>query len=546
MNYSQFVKDRFFFDFVFYETSKDRMYTFCPNCGFERQHIFKDVVPKGERKKVQWIKEHYSPCVCFDFKANIPKYLRSDHSYNDLNRTINAGEFVKRTDGSVSFIVYNVKASFGANYYYDSRPFYRIPHFSREGVTVFDFKESKKCKIKTRCYIPMYGRSILIGDEWRACKSWRVSFQFEVIEESFKELKGTFLEKYIPDIIEFGELVKYRYNLPLSESVILFLIKMTESHAFNKLWRAGFKTICFSKIISYLLPNNFYATNIYGGYSDRPDEGVSLINWSAKKLETILKVSINELDNLEERKEVTCKDIRLAKKLQDLKIQISHDNMIIADTYRLNGTLEMCTQKGISSTKLFKYIRHLKHTKDNEKFDYNVLVSDYSDYLEAVIDLKEPLTKDVLFPSHFRAAHDRAVQLKKQQYDTIINRKFIDITKKYKKLTYHDDKYVIFAVSTFKMLKREAFDLHNCSAGYYGKILSNSSALFLIRTLDAPTKPLYMLELNPRTFKIIQNRGFKNEVAPDEVREFADKWQTDVVFKNTKFITDKIAEENYI
>ena len=132
MKYFNVAEKLMWYPYVFYETEKRSLYTFCPNCGYEEE------LSLDREHTVKWYKEFHSPsCGCF--LSSRPIYKKSRYNYKNLNVSRDFGEFEKNDDGSVSLNVYKVVGSFDSSNYYDVYAFRRFPDVSYELVTVITF-----------------------------------------------------------------------------------------------------------------------------------------------------------------------------------------------------------------------------------------------------------------------------------------------------------------------------------------------------------------------------------------------------------------------
>lgn len=548
MNYSATAQGYHFFNFVFYETEKDTMYIYCPNCDAVHELDMKLSVPKYEKKKVNWIKENWSPCLCFDMRS-VPKYCRSDREYSRVGTELDVGEFCKNEDGSVSVNVYRQKTNFAKSNYPDAyKPFKRHPIFEEEKTIVFDFREGAKTKIKTCLYTQICTNRIAVGYRWESAKNWRRSFVFTLVEQSLKELEGTYLEKYIPEIYKFQSALSDFLNMeevPMGDYTVQFLRLLCENEAFRRVWKAGYTTLAINKVFESIMIGGcgYYTMSYYlcGNYINKKVTN-AVINWRGKKLEKILKVNPQKLDNLIAREDLTLEELKGAIRLEKLGIEYNDMNLKIACTSSFDKLQEICKKESFSFSKVFKYIRHTKNRDTQTKLTYSDVVSDYYDYLDALIKLKTQLTSDVVFPTNLRVSHDRAIAQYKQLTDAEKDKVFKKAVAKYGKLNFENESFSIFLVDNIGLLQVEAQNLHNCSASYADRIIAKSSVIFLIRKIEEPDTPFYMLELNPKSLTIVQNRGLYNCGATDEVKAFADLWLNSVVLPSRKKLS-KAAEK---
>lgn len=272
MKYDLIAQQLHFYNFVFYETERNKMYVYCPNCSSEHEIDMREVVPKYEKSKVAWIKKNYKPCCCFEERSQ-PKFLRSDCEYEKVKTFIDVAEFCKHSDGSVTVEAYRQTASFAASNYYDAKPFRREPVFEEDNSTTFTFREGEKTKIETCLFVPMCTTVIKVGCRWRNVKKWSRVIAFELLEDSLEELKGTYLEKHIADINKFQEELSRYTNLeymPMGEYTVQFLRLLCDNTAFLKIWKAGFYTLAIQRVFESLMPgNSYYGTtsySLYGAY----------------------------------------------------------------------------------------------------------------------------------------------------------------------------------------------------------------------------------------------------------------------------------------
>lgn len=541
MNYSAVAQGLHFFDFVFYETEKNKMFVYCPNCEATHEVDMKLAVPHHEKQKVNWIKKNWSPCLCFDMR-HVPKYCRSDREYSRIGTEIDIGEFCKNEDGSVSVNVYRQETNFAASNYDCYKPLRRYPILEEKKTIEFNFRDGEKTKIETCLYIPMCTSRIAVGYNWKSVKNWRKTFVFDLVEQSLNELKGTYLEKYIPEMYKFQQALSDFLNIEgvgMGDYTVQFLRLLCENEAFRRVWKAGYTTLAINKVFESIMiggsDNGYYTPTYYlcGTYVDKKFTN-GVINWRGKKLERILKVNPQKLDNLIAREDLTLENLKGTIKLERLGIEYNDMNLRIACANRFDKLQKICEKEKISFSKVFKYIRHTTNRATKTKLTYSDVVSDYYDYLDALIELKTQLTHDVVFPTNLRISHDRAVAQYKQLVDAEKDNLFKKAVAKYKKLNFENENYKIFLVDNIGLLQVEAQNLHNCSASYVDRIIGKSSVIFLIRKQEEPDTPFYMLELNPKSLTIVQNRGLRNCGQTDEVKAFADMWLNSVVLNSSK------------
>ena len=185
--------------------------------------------------------------------------------------------------------------------------------------------------------------------------------------------------------------------------------------------------------------------------------------------------------------------------------------------------------KIISYTSLKKY--YFKTLKD-----YNNL-RDYGDYLENAKILKYDLSDTkYLKPKDFKIAHDMAYK----KVQSIKNKSLYDAVqskcKKYQKLKYESKKYSIVVPKRAEDIVQEGIDNHNCVGSYLGRVKDGNSIICFVRHSDSLNKSFYTLELNPKTLKVVQCRGYSNGTTPEEtaVQKFVTAWRKNIVLKKMK------------
>lgn len=333
MKYLTIAEQKQFFNFVFYETEKNDMFIYCPNCNTLHKIDMTLVVPNRTKGKVGWIKEHFYPCGCFANREQ-PKYCRSDREYSTLKQEDTVGEFCKNADGSISANVYRITADFSASRYYSARPLRRYPLFETQHVASITFRDGQKAEIKTCLYKPMYTYKIKVGSYWENVKTWRSTLLFSMLEESIEELKDTDLEKYISDILKFQEALSqfvHTEDVKMGDYTAQFLRLICENQAFKKIWRAGYHSIAINRVFDTILTNikSDYGTYyLYGNYIRKTETG-KLINWKGKRLDRILRINVQKLDKIKAREDVTIEDLSTAAKLEKSNEEYSVENMKI-------------------------------------------------------------------------------------------------------------------------------------------------------------------------------------------------------------------------
>lgn len=518
MNYEKIVEQDFFFDFVFYEVEKKTMYIYCPNC--RRTHE----VPVEH--SVTYMKKNYVPCSCFYFRSPA-KYCHAGRAWENLNRSRTVAEFSK-FGNEVYLNGYIVTARFGRSNYdavckysEDSgNILFRHPVFDAENVFSVKFLQNGKTEIKSRLHKFMY--NIGIGD-FRKKKKLKTLYGYDLIEESFEQLKMTWAEKYVPKMQKFAAAVEYAFNLPYEHNELtpIFLSYMIKNKAFEKLFDAGYTGLCVNRVLDEVCG---WSYGYRQSYCNRTPETDVCVNWRGKTIEKILRVNVQTLDNLTDRRDITPKTIEAVIILEKYGLSVNQKNLMLSKC--IPNLASYADKYGLDLKRIVKYLRN----QDGKGYnDLRYAGTEYVDYLKHLELCKVPMTCDVVYPTELKDAHDRQVRIYNEMKDVMKEEGVKAVAAKYGALNVTKDAYKLCVIPSMKDLLKYAKQLHNCSAGYADKIAREDSVLF---TIIKKGVGLFMLELDMRDLYIVQNRGYKNKSAPDDVIEFSNSWLEKIVKPN--------------
>lgn len=521
MIYQNLVEQDFFFDFVFYEVEKKTMYIYCPNCGSMHE------VPVEH--SVTYMKKNHVPCSCFDFRSPA-KYCHAGRGWENLNRSRTVAEF-SNFGNEVYLNGYIVTARFGASNYNSEVQFdeggnilRRHPVFDEEKVFSVKFLSNGKTEITSRLFNFMCG--ICIGD-FRKKKKLKSLYGYELIEESFEQLKMTWAEKYVTKMKRFADAVEYEFNIQYDHNELtpIFLSYMIKNIAFEKLFDAGYTGICVNRVLNDVCGWRYgYRQSYYINGSSITPESDACVNWRGKTLERILRCNVQILDTIFGREDIKPKTIEAVKILQKYGLSVNHKNMKLCHCI---PNLETHADKyGINLKRMVKYLRN----QDGKGYkDLQYAGTEYVDYLKHLELCKVQMTEDVVFPTDLKAAHDRQIRIYRDTQDVMKEVGIKAVAAKYGSLNLTKDAYKLCVIPSMKVLQKYAKQLHNCSAGYADNIVREDSVLF---TVIKKGVGLFMLELDMRDLYIVQNRGYKNESAPDDVIAFSNAWLEQIVKPN--------------
>lgn len=523
MKYAKEAKEAFFFDFVFYEVENKTMYVYCPNCGCEHEIDLK-------KKSVQDIKKLHKPCSCFD---KVPHYYHTRHNLNGLNRSKFVAEFARWGD-DVEIKVYSITVKFGAeNYNTEGYAFRRYPVFDWKCVSRFTFMENGKVDISTNMAKWMGNYSIQTYS--RKTQNWAIAMaDASIIRESTEELKGTFMERWIPELYKINDAYCAKTNLEWNDVwdafVVGVLIDLHHNEAYRRMWKAGFTSLCLNKTLRLSVFRQwFYREHNLGHLKDQ-----KVINWNAKRLDKALKVDINLIDNILERDRAEVNDVIAIKEMVDCKIPITGANHDIFMQDYMPELRKMCDEQKLALAPIVKYIRK------NEAH-----VVDYYDYIKNTIELKIALTREVVFPKNFWQAHDRQAALYEASKKDKQRRGFVTAVRKYFDADYKDDQYVVSVIKSVDQLKRWGQKMHNCSGGYVNRVITNQSVIFTVCESAHPRTAFCMLEFSPTGKNIVQLRGVNNRRCSEEVQQWVNLWMTNILLplllKQTKRKKKKVS-----
>jgi predicted RNA-binding Zn-ribbon protein involved in translation (DUF1610 family) len=161
---------------------------------------------------------------------------------------------------------------------------------------------------------------------------------------------------------------------------------------------------------------------------------------------------------------------------------------------------------------------------------------DFNDYRKECHELGYDLTDEgVMFPKDLASAHtrtsklaqDRRDKLRKKELAATLAQQRAAYKKAIKKILnkeFDGDGYILRVCTSPEELTEEGKQLHHCVGGYVDRVVEGSCLIFFLRTQQEPDTPLYTIEVNPKTMKIVQMRGKNNAAAPTELLAFAEIW----------------------
>lgn len=185
---------------------------------------------------------------------------------------------------------------------------------------------------------------------------------------------------------------------------------------------------------------------------------------------------------------------------------------------------------------LMTYHRMIRYTKEQQKKQSSCeaysspskTMRQWQDYLEMCKKLDYDRRQDrVLFPRDLREEHDKLVQLIRIQEDAEMDRKIQEIYPRLEaRYSYGEDSYLIRPPRNFEDFVKEGASLVHCvcASGYYRGHVAGDRLIFFVRNTADVESPLCTMEYDAQRRKVLQLRGYRNQAAPPEVREFVDRW----------------------
>ncbi|ETA74502.1 PcfJ domain-containing protein [Ligilactobacillus equi] len=164
----------------------------------------------------------------------------------------------------------------------------------------------------------------------------------------------------------------------------------------------------------------------------------------------------------------------------------------------------------------------------NYLIKHNVSIQAFESYVDNIKYLKWDINKKTLFPDKFKInAEDAelAVELDKEtQENQSLKLEFdkaVDDFKQYE-LTFKN--FVFTIPHKPQDLIEEGVKLNNCLKSYRSKFAKEQTVIVFVRTVDAPNKSLFALEVNPKTNNIVQFRAKNNALPSDEANEIVKEY----------------------
>lgn len=164
--------------------------------------------------------------------------------------------------------------------------------------------------------------------------------------------------------------------------------------------------------------------------------------------------------------------------------------------------------------KTIAYVRELPRT---QYIPAEEAISFYIDYIKLISKTGEAPTKENLYPSRLRFAHDKAVFFFNLKQDEEKSRKMQAIYENNKRLEFSSDKFTIIIPKESKELIDEGKAMHHCVGSYVDDVMAGRKTIAFLRKTATPEKSFITIEVNllgeVRQIKKSANR----QVSSDEI-----------------------------
>lgn len=439
-------------------------------------------------------------CSC----SRVCEFYNANFALKGLTVSELYGKIEKYKDGIV-LKKYNVKVDFSAERVsgnFDEEAIYPLERDGeievREAERIF-FRNDGKTQIFTQLcsiYNPYSGYSMGLSNYFRKASKFP-KFSFKYVGGIKEDLKGTSFEKCAECVSDIREVINKQYAFETVDWCLKFI---TENPSLVKLYQAG-----FIRVVSDYV-------RFKGEYGNIRVAGDCGLHFRARKLQKILGVEKSKFDKID-RAIIPLERIGnyICAVKNGAKLLSENEDIIYALSFK-----ELIND--FFPGKASEAIKYLRYQSKREKIVY---VSMYHDYLRDMRRLGyDTELKEIKFPPHFNAAHDRAVAELIEKEDQINVKSFYTAVIPYSDWKYGDSEKYISPVLTSTELRHWALKFHNCSGGYVERIMRGKCVIFLVRLRSEPLVPYFMFEMNAETGGLVQLFGVRNTPASEDIKTF--------------------------
>jgi len=298
-------------------------------------------------------------------------------------------------------------------------------------------------------------------------------------------------------------------------------------------------------VIEYLIKLGFsHLVNIliaeYRGFSHRSQR---ILNCNGKTVQEVLRLHGKYFDYARKIK-ADAEYITALQLLQSSNSRISKESINFVVKHSI-GNLDEEKQLVFKDLGIEPVIAYMA---SQGKEDDRRLLVDYADYYFWIKTLGYDL-RDTMYlkPRNFQAAHDRMMVEYKEHLGAKKHEKFKEIypeyaelLEKYKGFKFVKDGFAIVAPQDVEAIDVEAKALKNCLANYVERVYKGSAIILFVRKAGKENESFAALELNPRDWRIVQCRTFKDKSIIEDaaIKKFLKAWMATKVFiKTTEHLT---------
>ncbi|GBF73079.1 hypothetical protein PA598K_01364 [Paenibacillus sp. 598K] len=279
-------------------------------------------------------------------------------------------------------------------------------------------------------------------------------------------------------------------------------------------------------------------------YGCQPTYGA--INWKGTSVHSVLRINkqqLKEIDQFKKQEKLHPLTLRLQQIVskEGRYVPLSELQSIAKKYDSLFNNLK----KILKYTTLFKALNYVEKQREVLKRKRNMAGSSdevltfWKDYVADCLKLDmDPKDEQILFPRDIHEAHQKTLEKVKYQADAALNAKIAErLPALCKKYEFQLNNLFIRPFADTVELVREGNALKHCVGGYSKSYADGSSILMAIRESDKPDTPFYTLEI--RAGKIVQCRGFKNQIMTPAVEAFVERFKQEKM--NKKQIQEAVA-----
>ena len=255
-------------------------------------------------------------------------------------------------------------------------------------------------------------------------------------------------------------------------------------------------------------------------------------NWKADTIAGFLRLSPQDVDKLKQWGMMDKVGIPTYQRLKKEKHRVTKEDMTIAEKYSMTFLgWKFKVKIGRTSRYLEKYYQNNAPCCTHGASGYSRVraINDYYDYRKMLKECGYPENEYYLYPPDLAEAHDRLVgeinarwEEKNKEKAAEEKRKLTKRLEKLEKLCYQNEAFLIRPLRSKAEFQKEGRDNINCVATYFGRAISGTTNIFVIRRQSSPDASFVTVEF--RDGKILQIRGVKNSQVSEDVKAFANEW----------------------